>query len=134
MGWDISIVDGDGKVVKAHQKHQISGGTYAVGGQEELQISETFNYSSTLKGLFPSKHVYDEILYGVWVLDGLAVEDAKPLLVRAVNKLIEEAVAEGVSLMPHDNYWEPVLGNVLAMLMRMLELSRLGNGYWRIEG
>lgn len=134
MGWDISIVDKDGKVIKAHQKHQIRGGTYAIGGQEELQISETFNYSSTLKNLFPHKIVLNEVLYGIWVLDGLSTEDAKPLLIRAVNKLIEEAVAEGVSLVPHDNYWEPVLGNVLAMLMRMLELTRLGSGYWRIEG
>lgn len=126
MGWDISIVDKDGKVVKSHQKHQIHGGTYAIGGQEELQISETFNYHGILADLFPGKA-------GIKHLNLMPTEASKTFLISAVNKLIEEAVAEGISLMPHDNYWEPTLGNALAMLMRMLELIRHGNGYWRIE-
>lgn len=134
MGWSISIVDEKGEVVSAPETHQLKGGTYALGGQKELELSETFNYSSTLRNVFPWRTINNQVVYGIWTLDGMSTEDAKHLLVQAVNQIIEEGVTENVSLMPHDNYWEPTLGNALAMLLRMLELSRLGKGYWRIEG
>ena len=89
MSYDCTLVDPvTRKPLETATKHEITGGTYAVGGTQELWLNITFNYS---------KHIYKVLAGGIPGLDGKSGAESIPLLQKAISQLSDEV---------SDDYWE----------------------------
>ena len=109
MSYDVYIEDANG-IINLDHKHQIHGGTYAIGGRTELQMNVTFNYSA----------VYSDYLNAsLRDLDGMTVKRTIPTLCTWIAKLA------GAGGEPSDDYWEPSVGNARVALANLLSLCHL---------
>ena len=107
MSYDIHIVDADGKQLFANH-HQLRGGTYAVGGTNELWLNVTYNYSGHFRRVLGEK--------GIRSIYGMRCADAIPILQAAAQRLQDDAV---------DDYWAAIEGNVKAALLDLAALGQL---------
>ena len=116
MSYDIDIVDKKTKeVIKLDTPHHITGGTYVIGGTNELSMNITFNYS---------KIIYKVLEGGIKGLDGKTVSDTIPLIEKAILSLKDDVTA---------NYWESTEGNAKRALTNLLTLAKHApNGEWAI--
>ena len=56
MSWDFKLCDPVTKeVLHTQEKHEISGGTYCVGGTTEMSLNITYNYSNIINKKMESK-------------------------------------------------------------------------------
>lgn len=101
-------------------RHDIRGGTYAVGGSDTADLAITFNYAEFFCKFLGGNGIND--------LNGLKVSDTLPKLLDAVMRMKGE---------PDADYWKPTEGNARAALTDMLLLALLTPettaGYWHIE-
>lgn len=110
MSYDIYLKDPEGGhgPVELAEKHQLSGGTYAVGGTRLAELNVTYNYSQHFYRLLGDK--------GIRTIYGMYAEDAIPLLQKAADSLSGE---------PSGDYWSPTDGNVKKTLLDLIELAKL---------
>ena len=120
MSYDISIVDrSTEEQMYAPRKHHVTGGTYCVGGTDELWLNITYNYWDKFEKAF-SSHGSD----GIHCIEGQLVRDTIPWIEEAISKLKRDRT---------DDYWESTEGNARAALENLLEIAKMGlDGKWRI--
>lgn len=115
MSYDIKLTDRvTGETLEAKVPHQIRGGTYCMGGTQELRLNVTYKYAP---------HYYrtlgDE---GVRSIYGRTGAESIPMLEAAIA-----ALGDDVS----DNYWEPTEGNAKRALIGLLSFAQMRpDGVW----
>lgn len=135
MSWDISIVDPKtDETLKAPFKLQLKGGTYTVGGTNELTLNVTYNYSSIRLSIPDGK--YENYTFGDVIrrLNGMKVDDyfSFELLEYAYLAL----TTYNKSLAPaSENYWEACPGNARRAIADLIELAQFADedSIWRVE-
>lgn len=117
MSYDVSIVDPvTGATLQSAHPHQLRGGTYCVGGTNELTLNITYNYSSHFYRVLGER--------GIWGLHNLPVEGTLDLLAKAVLQLDDDV---------HPDYWMATEGNARAALQNLLVLATMGlQGVWQV--
>ena len=107
MSYDIYLRNPEtGDTIIFDESHQISGGTYQVGGSTEAWLNITYNYAKHFYNVFGDK--------GIRFFYGMTARDSIPHL------------QEGIALLGNDvssNYWEPTEGNAKKALIQMLSLA-----------
>ena len=112
MSWDIDIHDSEnGKLVVLHDKHNLRGGTYQIGGTREACLNITYNYG---KFYHPLMERNGET--GLSCLTGATVKEGIKIVSKALTKL------EG---QPSGNYWDTTEGNAKKALADLLQLFTL---------
>ena len=114
MSYDLYLKDANtGEVLHAPKIHQITGGTYALGGTTELHLNITYNYSVHYRMLGEE---------GIRSIYGMTGAESIPILREAVAQLGEDV---------SDNYWEPTEGNAKAALVDLVVLAMMRpDGVW----
>jgi hypothetical protein len=109
MSYSVTITDKEGNVLHSNNPHGIIGGTYC-SDSTELYLNITFNYR---------KHFVRGDVFGsegIKSLNGLTVEEARPLISKAIFAL-------GNDISP--DYWEATEGNARLALLNLLGLTHL---------
>jgi hypothetical protein len=107
MSYDISLVDPVTRtVLHAEHKHDLSGGTYAIGGTTELSLNVTYNYAQHFYRVLGEK--------GIRTIYGMTGQESIPVLGAAIAKL-------GGDTDP--DYWQPAEGNARAALIDLLAMA-----------
>ena len=117
MSYDVNIKINN-KTVILPEKHEITGGTYQVGGTNEAWINITYNYSKWFHDLWTD---------GLYEIEGKTVDTVIPMLKSAVMKL---------GTKQEKDYWKSTAGNAGHSLNRLLKICKLtqnaGFGYGKI--
>ena len=115
MSYDIEIVDPETReVVRLAGKHELRGGTYAVGGTHDASLNMTYNYAPILARVLPEREVEGEPVSGIRTLYGMPVWGTVPLLLGAINALKSD---------DEPDYWKCTEGNVRRALENLLKLA-----------
>ena len=109
MGYGVRIIHADGRDVTLPEKHDIAGGTCAVGGTRNAWLYVTYNYGSIFRRLLGEG--------GINTLNGKRVKDAMPI--------IEKAIAALGDAKPDADYWKATDGNVCKALANLKKLADL---------
>ena len=122
MSYDIHLDDPvTGETCDVGFKHEMTGGTYCVGGTREAWLNITYNYG---------KHYYrvvgeitgDEDNRGIRHIYGMSGAESMPFLEKMIERLGNEK---------SDDYWEPTEGNAKAALYKLHALASLRpDGIW----
>lgn len=141
MSYDIYIVDVEGNTITSDEKHNVSGGTYELGGSNELWLNITYNYSEYFYRYFGKD--------GIRSLYGKSVADTMSDIARAIVFMREEAVTfvppetkeeldinnpskfKIVKFDP-DNYWSKTPMNAAKALKNLLDIGAMApEGFWK---
>lgn len=115
MSYDIYICDDSGKTLHAESPHVLTGGTYAMGGTNELWLNITYNYAPIFRRVLGES--------GIRSIYGKLVSDTLPTLREAASKL------EGA---PYRDYWAPTDGNAKKALLDLVALGEMApTGVWQ---
>ena len=116
MSYDIYLNDPvTGDVLEAAQPHQMTGGTYQVGGTAELWLNVTYNYIEHFRRVLDTEK-------GIRVIYGMTGAESAPLLVRAIELLDTNT---------SDDYWEATEGNARRALCGLLAMAQMRpDGVW----
>ena len=119
MSYDLSLLDPvTREVLTIDSPHHIRGGTYRVGGTNELCLNITYNYC---------RHYYGEDrlgLDGLYGFDGVPAVETIPLISRTIEKLGDDV---------SDNYWESTEGTAKKALHGLLALAKMRpDGVWQV--
>ena len=116
MSYDIWLNDPvTGEQLHSESKHDLHGGTYALGGTTQLWINITYNYAP-----YFYEHIDEE--EGIRSLYGKVAATTIPILQEVIGKLGDDV---------DDNYWEPTEGNAKRALTQLLALAYLRpDGVW----
>lgn len=96
-------------------KHDMKGGTYALGGTNEAWLNITYNYAPIFKKIFGEE--------GIRTIYGKSGEETIPLFEKGILYLGDEDIDV--------DYWKATNGNVKAVLEQLLALARLRpDGVW----
>ena len=106
MSYDICVVGSKGSPIR----HDVRGGTYALGGTWSLEVNVTFNYYDAYVKAFCSEE-------GIKVLNGMKCIEAIPVIVEAMRRLGNDET---------DNYWDATEGNAKRALEGVLRIASLG--------
>ena len=109
MGYSIRIKRADGGDAVLPEKHDIAGGTYAVGGTRDAWLYVTYNYAGTFHRVIGGE--------GLRSLDGGCVRDSLPVLDKAISALGDAQ--------PDDDYWKATDGNAKEALVKLNALAAL---------
>lgn len=115
MSYDIYMTEpvGSERIVLPW-KHAMTGGTYCLGGTNELWLNVTYNYAP---------HFARVIEGGIRAIYGITGAESMPLLERAIASLGDDV---------DQDYWKPTEGNAKAALVQLLTMARLRpDGIWR---
>ena len=115
MSYDIDLLEPVTKeVIILDFTHQIRGGTYCVGGNNEAHLNITYNYA---------KHFYATLgENGIRTIYGMTGAESIPLLKNAVEQLSDEV---------DPDYWKATEGNAKKSLLGLLSLAQLRpDGMW----
>lgn len=117
MSYDISLRDPvTGSVLECEAPHMIQGGTYAVGGTQELWLNVTYNYSE----FYYREDVFGE--KGIRTIYGMTGAESIPVLKKAIAALKDDVSPD---------YWEPTEGNAKQALAGLLAFAQLRpDGVW----
>lgn len=131
MSYDIELIDPvTEEVLTVDELHQMRGGTYAVGGSNELRLNVTYNYARHFIRVFPAVlptpanewGAYEGHVIGIRTIYGLTGAESIPVLDRAI-----EMLGDGV----HENYWEPTEGNAKRALTQLRAMATMRpDGVW----
>ena len=119
MSWDCRLVK-NGEPCEVEDKHNIAGGTYRDGGDNNLWISVTYNYGEVYQMIWPDKRL--DAFVGVGAAESFA--------------MLHEALARLPEARPYKkDYWAPTIGNARVALEGMLALAKLAppDAVWRIS-
>ena len=116
MSYDIDLTDPvDGSVLKADHDHHMRGGTYCVGGSNELSLNITWNYAKHYVRVVDSEK-------GIRWLYGKTGLESIPVLTAAIDALGDDT---------SDDYWEPTEGNAKRALHGLLTMAKMRpDGIW----
>lgn len=107
------------EVLEVKEKHFIAGGTYQVGGSNELELNVTYNYC---KYYYGDDKLGEDGLKG---LEGMTGATSIPLLERAISHLGDDVC---------DDYWMATEGNAKRALCGILALAQMRpDGIWKID-
>jgi hypothetical protein len=109
MGYSIRIKRADGGDAVLPEKHDIAGGTYAVGGTRDAWLYVTYNYAGTFHRVIGGE--------GLRSLDGGCVRDSLPVLDKAIAALGEAQ--------PDADYWKATDGNAKKALVDLKAIADL---------
>lgn len=114
MSYDIYLCDSiTRKPIEINEPHFMRGGTYKVGGNTELHLNITYNYSEILHRVLDG---------GIRSLYNKTALETTPLLKAAINQLEDDV---------SDDYWEPTQGNVKRALTQLLTFAQMRpDGIW----
>lgn len=117
MSYDAYLCDPvSGDTLVFDEKHQMTGGTYVVGGTREARLNITYNYCKTFVRVLG---------FNIRELTGKSGAETIPLLKEAIGKLKDDV---------SQDYWEETDGNVKKALCQLLAISQMRpDGVWRIE-
>ena len=117
MSYDIDLVDPVTKeVLQTETPHQLTGGTYAVGGTTCLSLNITYNYSKYFR-----QYIDEED--GIRSLYGKTAAETIPILKEAIDNLDNDV---------SDNYWDATEGNAKRALIKLLAIAQLRpDGVWK---
>lgn len=137
MSYDIKLCDPvTGKTLRARFKHEMIGGTYAVGGTDELWLNITWNYSEWYckQGVFETSAEESE---GIRAIYGLSGADSIPVLQKAIctlqsmNEDIGEEKLRKYKEMGVTGYWIPTRSNAIKPLYQLLAMAKIRpDGVW----
>ena len=109
MNYDIAIIEpSNGQTLKLPHRHQLRGGTFAIGGTDHAELNVTYNYAKIFQEAFKDP-------------DGIKTLAMRNVLTGLL--LLQNAIAN-LSGMPDDDYWKATPGNARKALC---ELAALGN-------
>jgi hypothetical protein len=108
MSYDISLKDPlTGLTAIVPDGHDLRGGTYRVGGDDEAHLNVTYNYSPHYRRVIGPR--------GIRTIYGMTGAESLPVLNAAIQELGTDR---------DDDYWEPTEGNARAALENLLLLAR----------
>jgi hypothetical protein len=108
MSYDIRLVDAKGECLLAPEKHDITGGTYAMYSTAELWLNVTYNYAPHFYRLLGEK--------GIRSIYGMTASDSLPILRAAAEQLGDDV---------DEDYWQPTEGNAKAALRNLIALAEM---------
>ena len=131
MSYDIYLRDRVTKeTVHFDTPHQMTGGTYAVGGTTEAWLNVTYNYAQWYykDGVFPNN---GEDNSGIRSIYGLSGADSIPVLEHAIKVL--ESMTEDLSEKEiqeykdggASGYWTPTRANAIRPLYQLLAMAKM---------
>lgn len=114
MSYDIDLNDPvTGKRIVFNFKHDLKGGTYRMGGNDEAWLNITWNYGIFYKA-FGEK--------GIREIYGKTGAESIPMIDAVVAKLGDDV---------SDDYWDATEGNAKAALLKLRALAQLRpDGIW----
>lgn len=137
MSYDISLCDPiTMESLHAEFEHEISGGTYAVGGTTELWLNVTYNYSRWyyLPGVFAPTREESE---GIRTIYGKTGAESIPILKKAIEVLssmsedISEEEIKECEECGATGYWMPSRENAIRPLYQLLSFAQIRpDGVW----
>lgn len=137
MSYDISLVDPvTGNTLELDSVHQMSGGTYAIGGTKEAWLNVTYNYARWYfrDDVFPSVNGENK---GIRTIYGLSGADSIPVLEKAIeglSKCTEELPDDEYKSLESQEiagYWMPTRVNAIKPLYQLLSMAKLRpDGVW----
>lgn len=135
MSYDISLVDPVTKeTLVTDVPHQMRGGTYAIGGTDEMWLSVTYNYGRW----YYKDYVFGE--NGIRNINGLSGAESIPVLKKAIAGLeeskeelpeeeINQCLEQGVT-----GYWLPTKENAIRPLYQLLAMAQMRpDGIWESD-
>lgn len=137
MSYDISLKDpATNETLCATFNHEMAGGTYAIGGTNELWLNITYNYARWYyhAGVFAATK---EESKGIRTIYGKSGAESIPILRSAIATLqaLEEDISEQDRLacisVGADGYWMPTKENAIRPLYQLLSMAQLRpDGIW----
>lgn len=126
MSYDIRLRKSDGSVFHFDRKHQMTGGTYALGGTTEAWLNVTYNYSRWYRrdDVFPNGA-------GIYCLQNKTAKESIPIIQKAIHTLEtldEELTEEEVRhyrFQGADGYWMPTRENAIKPLRQLLTMAEM---------
>ncbi len=117
MSYDIYLHDPlTGDILHSDTKHEMRGGTYALGGTTALWLNVTYNYGK----FYRRPSVFGE--NGIRTIYGLSGADSIPILEKAIAALGDDVTSD---------YWEATEGNAKRPLTQLLSMAKLRpDGVW----
>lgn len=135
MGYDISLVDPVTKeTLIMDSPHQMRGGTYAIGGTDEMWLSVTYNYGRWYR----KDYAFGK--NGIRSINGLSGAESISVLKNAIAGLeeskeelpeeeINQCLEQGVS-----GYWMPTRENAIRPLYQLLAMAQMRpDGVWESD-
>ena len=118
MSYDISLRDPvTHETLEVGEPHFMAGGTYAVGGTNELWLSVTYNYAGLFKKAFGEG--------GIKNLDGMGGAESIAWLEEGASKLGDDVSRD---------YWEPTEGNAKRPLLQLAAMAKMRpDGVWNVS-
>lgn len=115
MSYDIYLKDpATNEIIQLPQKHEITGGTYCLGGTPEAWLNVTYNYATHFYRVMGKE--------GIRTISGMTGLESLPVLGKAISKLAEDC---------HTDYWEPTEGNARRALCHLAFLAIMApDGIW----
>jgi hypothetical protein len=89
------------------ERHQLTGGTYQIGGTTRAWLNVTYNYSQHFRRVLDPE-------VGIRVLYGKTVSETLPLIATAITALGQDV---------DDDYWKATEGNARAALLDLFALA-----------
>ena len=135
MSYDISLVDPvTRETLVTDTPHQMRGGTYAIGGTDEMWLNITYNYGRWYR----KDYAFGE--NGIRSINGLSGAESIPVLKKAIAGLeeskeelpeeeIDKCLKQGVS-----GYWMPTKENAIRPLYQLLAMAQMRpDGMWESD-
>ena len=135
MSYDISLVDPvTRETLVTDTPHQMRGGTYAIGGTDEMWLNITYNYGRWYR----KDYAFGE--NGIRSINGLSGAESIPVLKKAIAGLeeskeelpeeeIDQCLKQGVS-----GYWMPTKENAIRPLYQLLAMAQMRpDGMWESD-
>lgn len=118
MSYNISLCDPVSKeVLHSEAPHFMQGGTYAVGGTDELWLNVTYNYCDIFRSVMGKD--------GIHIIEGKTGAQTIPIFKNAIAKLKDDV---------DKDYWKPTEGNAKRPLCQLLAFAEMRpDGIWEIE-
>lgn len=138
MSYDIELCNPvTHKTLLLDTKHQMSGGTYVVGGTNEAWLNVTYNYASWyyMPGVFAEA---EEDSKGIRTIYGLTGAESIPVLRKAIAALeamteeyADEEDRKNCEEQGITGYWLPTRENAIKPLHQLLAMAQLRpDGVW----
>ena len=110
MGFSMRIVHRDGTDVVLPKKHDIAGGTYAIGGTASAWLYVTCNYAP----------IFFRVIGG-----GGGIRSLHGMELREATSILDRAIAALGDAEPDADYWKATDGNARKALVGLRRLSGL---------
>ena len=119
MSYDISLNNPvSHEVIMIESPHFMQGGTYQLGGTQELWLNITYNYAKYYYEVYPES--------GIREIYGKSGADSIPILENLISK-IEKNHGKATD----KDYWKATPGNAIAPLYQLIAMAKMRpDGIW----